>query len=273
VQLLKGLHHLPQIRAKGLSEACRKIRTIWDLLDTDQSGSVEVKELCCDFAGRRLMSLSEVAAMCAGTDAKSVVTWAQFLKAMHLNPSMIKKLNKMAEQALAWEEEDARRKALQAKLTQDAVMKAAIGAPLDNEDVIDGMLSEKGKLEDWNTKHQLEAGAAANSMLGFAKGVASQLKNLIPQATDGRRLDKNRVQERLLLACHRLVLEAVRLVEGRERDPVDYRNCETSVSCKLTDLPTKTMQQEKEDMLKKLLGSSKKLWDTGEPHAALSSLG
>ena len=45
-------------------------------------------------------------------------------------------------------------------------MKAAIGAPLDNEDAIDGMLNEKDKLDDWNTKHQLEAGAAANSMLG-----------------------------------------------------------------------------------------------------------
>lgn len=266
--LLRGLHHLPQIRAKGLSEACNKIRTIWDLLDSDHSGTVEVKELCCDFAGRRLMSMSEVSAMGAGTDAKSVVTWAQFLKAMHLNPSMIKKLNKMVEQAVAWDEEDARRTALQAKLTQDAIMKAAIGAPLDNEDAIDGMLNEKDKLDDWNTKHQLEAGAAANSMLGFAKGVASQLKTLIPQATDGRRLDKNRVQERLLLACHRLVLEAVRLVEGRDREPVDYRNCETSVSCKLTDLPTKTVQQEKEDMLKKLLGAAKKLWDTGELNGA-----
>ena len=62
--------------------------------------------------------------------------------------------------------QDARRSALQAKLTQDAILKAAIGAPLDNDDAIDGMLDEKDKLDDWNTKHQLEAGAAANSMLG-----------------------------------------------------------------------------------------------------------
>ena len=51
------------------------------------------------------MSISEVSALGAGTDANSVVTWAQFLKAMHLNPSMIKKLNKMVDQALAWDEE------------------------------------------------------------------------------------------------------------------------------------------------------------------------
>lgn len=265
-QLMNGLRALPQIRAKGLSEVCAKVRTIWEILDKDKSGTVEVKELCCDFAGRRLLNLSEVQLMGSGTDPKSEIKWAQFLKAMHLQPTMIKKLNRMLEQAMCWQEEDALRKQLEQKVTEDLQAKASVGAPLNNEDAIDAMLDVGDRLGEWTDEHQLEEGAAANSLLGMAKGVAHMLKSLLP--APGMFVDKNRVQERMYVAAQRLVLEAVRLLEGRERKPVDYHNCETSVSSKLADLPKQTVLEEKIALLKKMLPAAKKLWDTGELNGA-----
>lgn len=267
-QLMNGLRALPQIRAKGLSEVCAKVRTIWEILDKDKSGTVDVKELCCDFAGRRLLNLSEVQLMGAGSNPDSEIKWTQFLKAMHLNPTMIKKLNRMLEQAVCWQEEDALRQKLERKMTEDLAVKAAVGAPLDNEDAIDAMLDVGDRLGEWTDEHQLEEGAAVNSLLGKAKGVAHMLRSLLP--APGMYVDKNRVQERMYVAGGRLVLEAVRLLEGRERKPVDYNNCETSVSIKLADLPKQTALEEKTALLKKMLPAAKKLWDTGELNGAMA---